>query len=62
MTKNYFFSYAYQAKDEYKTFGFGNLEFRCPTIKGMEDINNIHRRIARDLGLARVTILNYKVI
>lgn len=62
MTKNYFFSFAYQAKDKYKTFGFGNLEFRCPTIKGIEDIQNLQRRIARDLGYAVVTILNYKVI
>lgn len=62
MTKNYFFSFAYQRSLDGITFGFGNLEFRCPTIKGIEDIENTQRRIARDLGYAVVTIINYKVI
>lgn len=62
MTKNYFFSFAYQRKNEENAFGFGNLETRCPTIKGIEDITNTQRRIARDLGYEVVTILFYKVI
>jgi len=62
MTKKYFFSFAYQRTNEGNAFGFGNLEIRCPAIKGIEDIENTQRRIARDLGYAVVTILNYKVI
>lgn len=60
MRKKYFVSYAYQMSNG--NSGFGNLEANRPTIKGIDDVTDLARKISEDTGFKNVVILFYKVI